>query len=55
MLCQFDVFSDDEKESKVTESSASKSDDFAEAMKAIEKVRKEDIKTECIRQINIYK
>ena len=46
MLCQFDVFSDDQKERKATESSTSKSDDFAEAMKAIEKVRKEDIKTE---------
>mgnify|MGYP002848229869 CR=1 FL=1 len=41
LLCQFDAFSDDEKKRKAKESSASKSDDFAEAMKAIEKVRKE--------------
>ena len=49
MLCQFNVFSDDEKDRKDKGSSASKSDDFAEAMKAIEKVRKEDIKTEILR------
>ena len=42
------MFSDDEKR-KAKESSTSKSDDFAEAMKAIGKVRKEDIKTEILR------
>ena len=49
ILCQFDAFSDDEIEIKGKKSGASKSDDFAEAMKAIEKVRKEDIKTEILR------
>ena len=49
ILCQFDAFSDDETEIKDKKSGASKNDDFAEAMKAIEKVRKEDIKTEILR------
>ena len=49
ILCQFDAFSDDETKIKDKKSEASKSDDFAEAMKAIEKVRKEDIKTEILR------
>ena len=49
ILCQFDAFPDDETEIKDKKSGASKNDDFAEAMKAIEKVRKEDIKTEILR------
>ena len=49
ILCQFGAFSDDETEIKDKKSGASKNDDFAEAMKAIEKVRKEDIKTEILR------